>query len=374
MDSGKNTKKNILVFLVHPAKYNFHKEQINELFARGHHVDVVITNKDILEDLVREEGWPYTNIFPEGRKIPGVHVYLAAAISLGKTVWRLLKYVKGKKYDLFIGDALTFVGRLKGVPSFYPTDDVIKQVPEQSVFLATCNHFISPEITNLGMFRKKAISYDGYKALAHLHPNRFKPDVSRLENGLRGGVAFFLIRCVKFGATHDINKSGINDVILERIVRCLETRGRILLSSERGLPLTLEKYRINIPKRDISHYIYHAKLFIGDSTTMCAEAAVLGTPSIEFDDYWEEIEQMIELQKKYGLTFGIKTSDPEALFRKIDELLSYGDNLKKVFQERREKLLSEKIDVSAFMVWLFENYPDSIDVLRKDSKYQYRFK
>ena len=374
MQPDKTKKKNILFFLVHPAKFNFHREQINELRARSHHVDVVITNKDILEDLVREEGWPYTNIFPEGRKIPGIHVYLAAFISLGRTIWRLLKYVGGKKYDLFIGDALTYVGRLKGVPSFYPTDDVIKQVPEQSVFLATCNHIIAPKITDLGIFQKKVITYDGYKALAHLHPNRFKPDISRLEDGLRKGEPFFLIRCVKFGATHDINKSGITNDILMKLVRLLEPKGRVLISSERDLPLELERYRINIEKRDIGHYIYFTRLFIGDSTTMCTEAAVLGTPSVELDNYWEDIEQMIELKEKYALTFGFKPMEIEAFFHKIDELLALGSDLGRVFQERRNNLLSDKIDVSAFLVWLFENYPDSMSILKKDPDYQYRFK
>lgn len=367
-------RKSILFFLVHPAKFNFHREQINELRTRGHRVDVVITNKDILENLVREEGWPYVNIFPEGRKIPGIHVYLAAAISLGRTIWRLLKYVRGKKYDLFIGDALTYVGRLKGVPSFYPTDNPIKQVPEQSVFLATCNHIVAPKINDLGIFQRKVITYDGYKALAHLHPNRFKPDISRLENGLRNGVPFFLIRCVKFRATHDINKSGITDDVLMRLVRVLEPKGRVLISSERVLPPALDRYRINIEKRDIGHYMYFTRLFIGDSTTMCAEAAVLGTPSVEFDNYWEDIEQMIELNKKYALTCGFKPTETEAFFQKIDELLALGSDLERVFQERSKKLLSDKIDVSAFLVWLFENYPDSLSILQKDPDYQYRFK
>ena len=34
-------------------------------------------------------------------------------------------------HDLFVGDLLTILGRLKRVPSLYPTDDVLVQVPEQ---------------------------------------------------------------------------------------------------------------------------------------------------------------------------------------------------------------------------------------------------
>ena len=62
-------KKSILFFLVHPAKFHFHKVQINKLILNGNKVDVLITNKDVLEELVIEEGWNYTNLFTEGRKL-----------------------------------------------------------------------------------------------------------------------------------------------------------------------------------------------------------------------------------------------------------------------------------------------------------------
>ncbi len=59
---------------------------------------------------------------------------------------------------------------------------------------------------------------------------------------------------------------------------------------------------------------------------------------------------------KYGLTFGIKTSEPQRLFDKIEELINT-PNIKEEWQKRRQKMLSEKIDVTAFMVWFVENYP-----------------
>jgi predicted glycosyltransferase len=144
-----------LFYLVHPAKFQFHKEQIKELKKRGHEVDILINTKDVLEDLLIEEGLEYTNIFPEGRKIKGLHVYFAAFISIFKTLKRLLSFTKGKKYDLFIGDLLTILGKIKRTPSIYATDDVIRQVPEQSIFLLTCTHIIAPKVTELGIFNKK---------------------------------------------------------------------------------------------------------------------------------------------------------------------------------------------------------------------------
>lgn len=366
-------KKRFLFFLVHPAKFHFHKVQINELKKRGHQVDVLIIHKDILEELVREEGWEYTNIFPEGRKIKGLHVYLAAGISLFRTIYRLWRFTLEKKYDLFIGDALTYVGRLRGVPSLYPTDDVLAAVPEQRTWFYPATYIVAPNITDLGPFDKKTIRYDGYKALAHLHPSYFKPDPQILREDIRDGSTFFLIRCTGFGATHDLNKSGISDEVLIPLVESLLGYGKVLITSERELPESLKKHQLNIKKKDISHYLALAQLFIGDSTTMCTEAAVLGTHSVEFDEYFYEIEQMLELQNKYEMISCFRTHQVEDFLSKVQELAGMTD-LKELTKVKRDTLLSEKINVSAWLTWLFENYPESAVEYFNNPDIQYRFK
>jgi predicted glycosyltransferase len=362
-----------LFYLVHPAKFQFHKVQINKLIEHGHTVDIVINTKDILEDLVREENWEYTNIFPKSRKIKGVHVYIAAGISLFLSIWRLWRFARSKKYDLFIGDALTYLGRIKGVPSLYPTDDVLAAVPEQRTWFIPANYIIAPKVTDVGKYGKKKISYFGYKALAHLHPNHFTPDESKLPENLRGSVPFYLIRCTGFGATHDINKSGISDEVLFNLKEILDPHGTIIITSERKLPEGLEKYRLNVRKNDIAHYIAFAQLFIGDSTTMSTEAAVLGTPSVEFDEYFYEIEQMIELEEKYGLIHCFRTSQTKEFFEKVRELLKVKE-IKTVYGQRRQRLLADTIDVSGFLIWLFENYPRSKDEYYKNPDIQERFR
>jgi uncharacterized protein len=362
-----------LFYLVHPAKFQFHKIQINKLKEHGHTVDIVINTKDILEDLVLEEGWEYKNIFPNSRKIKGVHVYVAAAISLLLSIYRLWKFSRNKKYDLFIGDALTYLGRLKRIPSLYPTDDVLAAVPEQRTWFIPANYIIAPKVTDVGKYENKKIAYHGYKALAHLHPNHFAPDRNILSNELQNGSPFFLIRCTGFMATHDLNKSGISDDVLFRLIDILEPHGKVLISSERKLPARLEKYRLNVRKNDITHYIALASLFIGDSTTMSTEAAVLGTPSIEFDEYFYEIEQMIELEQKYGLIHCFRTDQEEEFLKKVSELVRI-KNVKAKYESSRRRLLSDTIDVSGFLIWLFENYPHSIEQYMANPDIQYSFR
>ncbi len=366
-------KMQFLFYLPHPAKFHFHKVQINELMAHGHKVDVLINTKDILEELVIEEGWQYTNLFPNTRKIKNVHVYIAALFNIFVTVYRSWKFTRGKKYDLFIGDLLPILGRIKRIPSIFPTDDVLAAVPEQVICFIPAHYIIAPVITDIGKYKVKKIAYKGYKAFAHLHPNHFKPNINNLSYDLQNNEPFFVIRCTGFFATHDINKKGIDDSMLYELEKLLSPYGKILITSEKKLPKDLEKYNLNIRKSDMSHYIAFAKIFIGDSTTMCTEAAVLGTPAVEFDEYFYEIEQMLELQNKYKLVHCYRTHEKNDMLTKVEELLKT-KNLKEIYKRRRGKLLEETIDISAFLIWIFKNYPKSINEYFSNPNIQENFK
>jgi uncharacterized protein len=365
--------KRFLFYLVHPAKFHFHKDQINELKRRGHKVDIIINTKEFLEELVEEEGWDYRNIFPKSRKIKNLQRYIGAFINLIKTIYRLWGLTKGTKYDLFIGDALVYLGRLKRIPALYPNDDVLKAVPEDIIWYYPANYIIAPMITSVGRFTHKKIGYKGNKALAHLHPNRFIPDKAKLLPELQSEVNYFLIRCTGFMATHDINRNGIDNNTLGEIVNILKPHGKIFITSERKLPEEYNEYTLNIKKSDISHYLYFAKMLISDSTTMSTEAAVLGTPSIEFDDYFHEIDQMLELQNKYELIHCFRTNEKEQFLNIIKEL-SPMHKLKGEYLIKRDKLLNNSIDISAFLVWFMENYPQSAIIMKKNPNYQDRFK
>ena len=48
--------------------------------------------------------------------------------------------------------------------------------------------------------------------------------------------------------------------------------------------------------------------------------------------------------------------------------------LKERFKNKRNKMLKEKINITDFMVWFIENYPESVKIIRESPDYQYRFK
>ena len=80
-----------------------------------------------------------------------------------------------------------------------------------------------------------------------------------------------------------------------------------------------------------------------------------------------------EEEHKYGLTYGFTPDRFDQLLDKARELLQDPDT-KSVWEEKRRKMLSEKIDVSAFFTWFIENYPNSKAVMKENPDYQFSFK
>jgi len=84
----------------------------------------------------------------------------------------------------------------------------------------------------------------------------------------------------------------------------------------------------------------------------------LGTHSIYCDfagrGYTDEEEE------KYGLVFNFKLDEDsiKSSLEKAVELLEV-NNLKSIGRNKRDELLKDKIDVTAFMVDFIENYPES---------------
>ena len=70
---------------------------------------------------------------------------------------------------------------------------------------------------------------------------------------------------------------------------------------------------------------------------------------------------------------GIRTNNLEFAFQKAEEYLS-DNNILSEWQLKREKLLADKIDVSAFFSWFITNYPESHKIMNENHKYQDRFK
>jgi predicted glycosyltransferase len=106
---------------------------------------------------------------------------------------------------------------------------------------------------------------------------------------------------------------------------------------------------------------------------MAAEAGVLGVPFVRFNDFVGRIGYLRELEDVYKLGYGIKTNEVEKLYKTVSDLIKMQDRAE-VFAQRRQKMLSEKIDYAQFLTWFIENYPQSAQIMRENPDYQYKFK
>ncbi len=182
-----------------------------------------------------------------------------------------------------------------------------------------------------------------------------------------------MIRISGLSAYHDNGIKGFTEEIIRKTIELLSPYGKVLLSTERKLPENLSQYLLKTEVSNIHHFLYYADLLIADSQSMCVEAALLGTPSIRFSDFVGKIGVLEELEYKYGLTFGVKVTQQEKLFEKINELLNIKD-LKTEWQAKRFIMLEDKIDVTSFWTWLIDSYPDSVSVLRENPDFQNIFR
>lgn len=367
--------KNILIQLSHPAHYHLYKNVAANLINDGHKVFIIIKTKDILEDLLKESGLPYYNIL----KVPHRRSKLGVLMDTFIRDWRMMRFVKHNNIDLLTGSTVevAHVGWLMRKDSINTGEDDLAVVP-QFGYLAgpfvKCH--LAPLSCDVGFLTKKCYKYAGYHELAYLHPNHFTPDMEVVEKYFPTNTPYFLIRFSNLKAFHDNGINGIDSEIAQKLIDILKPHGRIYITSERQLEPQFEQYRIKINPLDIHHVMAFASLYIGDSQTMAAEAAVLGVPFIRYNDFVGRIGYLNELENDYHLGFGIKASEKgsaDKMYKTLEDLLSM-PNLKEEWQIRRQHMLSEKIDYAKFLTWFIENYPESAKIMKQNPDYQRQFK
>lgn len=362
----------VLVQLCHPAQFHYYKNVIRNLTADGHRVFVLIKSKDILENLLIESGIPYVNIMPKDHR----NTKLGYLYDMVARDGRVLAYAIAHKVNLLTGSTpeISHVGWLLRKHSINIGEDDAAVIPK---YVKVTKPFLDTRLTpiacNNGAMEPKAVKFDGYWKLAYLHPNVFEANEAIVRKYNPELQPYFLIRFAKLIAHHDEGIHGINTETALQIVNKLSQYGRVMISSEKALPEQLESYRIQINPSDIHHLLAYASLYIGDSQSMAVESAMLGVPSLRFSDFAGKISVLEELEHKYALTFGIPSSRPDLLFEKMDEFLTI-PSLREEFQTRRQAMLADKIDVSAFFTWFIENYPESKRIMKENPGYQYNFK
>lgn len=355
----------IMLSVEHPAWVHQFKYVIENLKRQGHEVKVVAIKKDVTIDLLNAYNIPYELISDSSGK--GI---LEKGLIFLRTTWEIFKICTGNKPDIFIGRA----SPMMAINSFlFRKPHIVFEDSEPSRFcLWICKLLSDTIITptcftrNLG---KKQIRINANKELFYLNPKYFHPDPRVLDRmGLKYGDKYIILRFVAWNAHHDVGQHGIRNKI--DIVRKIEEFGRVYITSEDTLSGELKKFQIPLPPEEIHNILYFATLFLSDSQTMTTEAALLGTPAVRCNSFVGEYDMgnFLELERKYGLIFNCR-SEVDALEVAL-KILKEPD-VKKEWVKKREHLMKEKIDVTAFMVWFIENYPQSFAEMKEHPGMQF---
>jgi predicted glycosyltransferase len=355
---------NIIISMQHPAHVHKFRYMI-DILKRRHNVLVVVIEKEITNYLLDAFGIDFIVI---GKNKRGLLKKIFSLISAElRLLYRALKF----KPDIFVGGgepSTAHIAFLLRKP-YLAFDDTEGANLIIALYKPFANHILTPECFYKD-FGERHIRYQGYHELAYLHPNYFTPNPNILtEIGLQEGEKFVIFRFSAWSATHDIGQKGLSFDSKLKLLREMSKYAKVFISPEGELPEEFKPYQLTIPLEMIHHIIAYATLFIGEGATMASECAVLGTPTIYINS--QELGYTTEQEKKFGLVFNFRTS--EGVFEKALELIKM-ENIKEEWRKRRQVLLEEKIDVTAFMVWFIENYPESAATMKTDPDFQFKFK
>ncbi len=332
----------VLIDIVHPAHVHFYKHIAWDLMRCGVRVTVAARDKDVTCQLLDDYGFEYETIGRSGRKN-----LLQQASELLSRDYALVRLARdtGARVILTRNPAGAQTGRLLGIKSIFDTDDG----PAAGLHYhsaAAFAHVITTPDCQKSYLGPKHLKYPGYKQTAYLHPRHFRPNPEVLQRmGVRPGQRFFIMRLVAMVASHDTGESGLPWALCRELVDRLDEHGKLFISSEGPLPPELARYRFDPPPHMLHDALAFASLLIGDSQTMAAEAAVLGTPNLRVSSWKGRLDYLEELETRYALTESFTPAEGSQL---LDRLARYidSDDPRALLTESHERMLEDKCDVA----------------------------
>lgn len=332
----------VLLDITHPAHLHFFRHAVAQLEARDHEVLLTGRDKDILRRLAGEMGAPIEFF---GGSPPGV-------LGLGRTLlhrkWRLHGIVRRFRPNVMAALGGTFIGFLSWamrIPSvvFYDTENA---TASNLITYPFASRICTPESYLRRGFARN-VRYRGYHELAYLDPRRFTPDPAvRADLGLSDSEPFSLVRFVGWEASHDLGHSGLGGEQKQAIVDRLSRVGRVFISSEGKLPGGLEPMRFPLPVRRMHDAIAAATLVVGESSTMCSEAAVLGVPSVFIHPPIER-GYTTEQHERWGIVHWITPDRFSEALDTAERIVRERDTAR--WRSIADAILADSVDVTDFV-------------------------
>lgn len=355
----------IFIDIGHPAHVHYFRNFIQIMENKGHFFFISARDKDVTHKLLDYYGLKFTS---RGRGRSGL---------FGKLTYLLFADVKlfnlAKKFnpDLFMSFSSSYAAHVSKVlkKPHIAFDDTEHAKYEHMMYVPFTDTILTPTCFNKS-FGEKQIYFNSYMELSYLHPNRFqvKRDIKNIM-GLGSNDNYVILRFVSWSASHDIGHKGLNDTTKIKLIDLLSKNYKVFISSEGDIPEKFEKYKLKIHPSDLHSVLANASLYIGEGSTTASECSVLGVPNIFVNSL--TVGYCKEQQDKYKLCYHLK--DDKEIADLIKFLLAK-KNSREEWKNKKEKMLRDKIDLTAFMVWFVENYTESFYIMKKNPDYQYNFR
>ncbi len=348
----------VLVNIGHPAHVHLFKNPIKNWLKKGNDVVVTVKRKDVNINLLEDYGLNYIPVSISKNNI------VLKGIGLLEINKKILNIVKKAKPDILIGvfdPYIAQIGKITNRRTVIFTDTEL--VNFEWLVYPFADYICTPK-SFLKNFGKKHVRYNGFHELAYLHPKYFKPDRNVLKELDIYREKFIVLRLISWSAHHDSSLRGINYRKLVDFIKILDGYGRVLISIEKSNNNYYKKlieylkrggFEDRILKIQPSKFhslLYYSELYIGEGGTTAVESSLLGTPSIHIETFknGEATGNMtgtfLELKNKYKMLYYFPNIT-QALKKSI-EILENADS-KKEWKKKRNKLLSEKIDVTEWI-------------------------
>jgi hypothetical protein len=331
----------VLFDVTHPALVHLFVPAIEALEAGGHDVTVAAREKDVTAGLLDAAGVPYAVVSQAGSgPLSRVGELLEREIGLARLARRVDPDVIVSQVD----PAAVHAARLVGARA------VVFDDSEHERLVAGLTHrFADVVCTPTGFDRNvpNQRRYDGFHELAYLHPNRFTPDPAALRrHGVDPESPYAVVRFVAWDAHHDLGRSGFSPAGKQQLVEALDGHGTVYVTAEGDPPAAVGGS--SLPVEAVHDLLAFADCYVGDSQTMATEAAVLGTPAVRTSAFVgdDDMSNFRELETEYGLLRSF--ADEDAAIDRAVEFLKAPPH--ETLAHRRERLLADKTDVTAFLL------------------------
>jgi hypothetical protein len=339
----------VLFDVNHPVQVHLLRPVLAHVQASGHERRVVARDKDVTLRLLAHYGIECIPTRP-GRDRLGL------LRELVQREWRVWRLARAFRPHAIVGTSVhaARVARLVGARSVVLNDDDATANPAFARLAYPLAHaIVTPDCLRAEAWGTRHHTYAANQQLFYLHPSRFKPDPGvRAELGLRPDEPYALVRLSALLAHHDRGVTGLQIDLVAELAARLAGRVRLFVSSEKPLVARLEPLRFALPPERLHDALAAAEFCVGDSQSVTAEAAVLGTPAFRLNGFVGRISYLAELERR-GLAFGFRPGDEARLLEAVLALTADPERRAR-FAQRRALLLRETIDPLPWLIELIE--------------------